>query len=159
MGWGGVAGGAAGGSLPLGRRQGGAFEERDVAVVAGFADHAATAVANAQLFADSQQQLEATRALAETARAVTSTLKLEEVLQRILSETIRSLDCEGASLALVDAETGELEFRNALGGAAEKIIGLKLQKGEGIAGWVAEHDEPMVVPDGKADERFYSGVD
>lgn len=147
------------GLLSLDSRQVGAFDERDVEVVAGFADHAATAVANAQLFADSQRQLEATRALAETARAVTSTLKLEEVLQRILSETTRSLDCEGASLALVDAETGELEFRNALGGAAEKIIGLKLQKGEGIAGWVAEHDEPIVVPDVKADERFYSGAD
>ncbi len=137
----------------------GAFDEHDVEVIAGFADHAATAVANAQLFADSQRQLEATRALAETARAVTATLKLDEVLQRILTETIRSLDCEGASLALVDEETGELEFRNALGGAADKIIGLKLQKGEGIAGWVAEHDEPLVVPDVKADERFFSGAD
>lgn len=147
------------GLLSLDSQQVGAFDERDVEVVAGFADHAATAVANAQLFADSQRQLEATRALAETARAVTATLQLEEVLQRILSETTRSLDCEGASLALIDEETGELEFRNALGGAADKIIGLKLQKGEGIAGWVAEHDEPLVVPDVKADKRFSSGAD
>jgi len=136
-----------------------AFDDHDLELVAGFADHAATAVANAQLFADSQRQLEATRALAETARAVTATLQLEEVLQRILTETTRSLDCEGASLALIDEGTGELEFKNALGGAADKIVGLRLQKGEGIAGWVAEHDEPIVVPDVKADERFYSGSD
>ena len=147
------------GLLSVDSKEAGAFDKRDVEVVAGFADHAATAVANAQLFADSQRQLEATRALAETARAVTATLQLDEVLQRILTETIRSLDCEGASLALVDEETGELEFRNALGGAADKIIGLRLQKGEGIAGWVVEHDEPLVVPDVKADERFYSGAD
>lgn len=147
------------GVLSVDSQQVDAFDERDVEVVAGFADHAATAVANAQLFADSQRQLEATRALAETARAVTATLQLEEVLQRILSETTRSLDCEGASLALVDEDTGELEFRNALGGAADKIIGLRLQKGEGIAGWVVEHDEPLVVPDVKEDERFYSGAD
>ncbi|MFQ5922175.1 MAG: GAF domain-containing protein [Anaerolineales bacterium] len=147
------------GLLSVDSQQVEAFDERDLEVVAGFADHAATAVANAQLFADSQRQLEATRALAETARAVTATLKLEEVLQRILVETTRSLDCEGASLALLDEETGELEFRNALGGAADKIIGLKLQKGEGIAGWVAEHDQPLVVPDVKVDERFYSGAD
>lgn len=147
------------GLLSLDSREVDAFDKHDLEVVTGFADHAATAVANAQLFADSQRQLEATRALAETARAVTATLQLEEVLQRILSETTRSLDCEGASLALIDEETGELEFRNALGVAADKIIGLKLQKGEGIAGWVAEHDEPLVVPDVKADERFYSGAD
>ena len=147
------------GVLSVDSNEVGAFDERDVEFVAGFADHAATAVANAQLFADSQRQLEATRALAETARAVTATLQLDEVLQRILTETVRSLDCEAASLALVDEETGELEFRNALGGAADTIIGLKLQKGEGIAGWVAQHDEPIVVPDVKADKRFYSGVD
>ena len=147
------------GVLSVDSKKVGAFDEHDVEVVAGFADHAATAVANAQLFADSQRQLEATRALAETARAVTATLKLDEVLQRILTETIRSLDCEGASLALLNEETGELEFRNALGGAADQIIGLKLQKGEGIAGWVAEHDEPLVVPDVKSDKRFFSGAD
>ena len=147
------------GVLSVDSKKVGAFDEHDVEVVAGFADHAATAVANAQLFADSQRQLEATRALAETARAVTATLKLDEVLQRILAETIRSLDCEGASLALLNEETGELEFRNALGGAADQIIGLKLQKGEGIAGWVAEHDEPLVVPDVKSDKRFFSGAD
>ena len=137
----------------------GAFNETHVELVSSFADHAATAVANAQLFADSQRQLEATRALAEAARAVTATLKLDEVLQRILSETRKSLDCEGASVALLDEETGELEFRHALGGAAEKIIGLRLKKGEGIAGWVAEHGEPLVVPDVSADPRFYSGAD
>ena len=147
------------GLLSVDSKQVNAFDKRDFEVVAGFADHAATAVANAQLFADSQRQLEATRALAETARAVTATLQLDEVLQRILTETTRSLDCEGASLALVDEETGELEFRNALGGAADKIIGLKLQRGEGIAGWVAEHDEPLVVPNVKVDERFFSGAD
>lgn len=137
----------------------GAFNQRDVELVSAFADHAATAVANAQLFADSQRQLEATRALAETARAVTATLQLDEVLQRILSETTRSLNCEGASLALIDEASGELEFRNVLGGAGEKIVGLRLPKGEGIAGWVAEHGEVLVVPDVREDERFYSGAD
>ena len=147
------------GVLSVDSHEVGAFNETHVELVSSFADHAATAVANAQLFADSQRQLEATRALAEAARAVTATLKLDEVLQRILSETRKSLDCEGASLALLDEETGELEFRHALGGAAEKIIGLRLKKGEGIAGWVAEHGEQLVVPDVSADPRFYSGAD
>lgn len=147
------------GVLSVDSHQVGAFSQHDVELVSAFANHAAIAVANAQLFADSQRQLEATRALAETARAVTATLQLDEVLQRILSETTRSLDCEGASLALVDDESGELEFRNVLGGAADKIIGLRLPKGEGIAGWVAEHGEVLVVPDVQNDPRFYSGAD
>ncbi len=46
-----------------------------------------------------------------------------------------------------------------LGGAADKIIGLRLPKGEGIAGWVAEHGQELVVPDVQDDARFYSGAD
>ena len=136
-----------------------AFDESDVEMVANFADHAATAVANSQLFSERMQQLDATRALAETAQAVTATLNLNEVLQQILSETRRTLDCEGASLALVDEETGQLEFRNALGGAAEKIIGMRLEPGQGIAGWVVENNETVVVSEAKEDPRFYAGAD
>ncbi len=136
-----------------------AFSAADCKVVSAFADHAAAAVANAQLFAESQRQLQATRALAETARAVTATLKLDEVLERILSETMRTLEAEAASLALVDESTDELVFRNAQGMGADTILGLRLKKGQGIAGWVAEHGETLVVPDVHADPRYFSDVD
>jgi PAS domain S-box-containing protein len=135
-----------------------AFTPKDLEVVSAFADHAAAAVANAQLFDASQRQLQATQALAETARAVTATLNLDEVLERILSETMRSLQSEAASLALLADPAGRLEFRHALGMGAEKVRGLRLQKGQGIAGWVAEHGQALVVPDVHADPRFF-GVD
>lgn len=136
-----------------------AFTPKDLKVVSAFADHAAAAVANAQLFDTSQRQLRATQALAETARAVTATLNLDEVLERILSETMRSMESEAASLALLVDGGQALEFRHALGLGAEKVRGLRLMKGQGIAGWVAEHGEALVVPDVHADPRFYGGTD
>jgi PAS domain S-box-containing protein len=146
------------GVLSVDSRRANAFTPKDLQVVSAFADHAAAAVANAQLFDASQRQLVATQALAEAARAVTATLNLDEVLQRILSETMRSLQSEAASLALLADSSGALEFRNALGMGAEKVRGLRLEKGQGIAGWVAEHGEALVVPDVHADPRFF-GVD
>lgn len=137
----------------------GAYGDREVEVVSAFADHAATAVSNARLFAESQRQVRATLALAETARVVTGSLDMEDVPHRILTQTMRSLSAEAASLALVDEETGELEFTVATGAGAEEVVGMRLEPGQGIAGWVAENKEAVAVDDVTEDERFFAGVD
>jgi PAS domain S-box-containing protein len=147
------------GVLNVDSRRVGAYGAAEVETVSAFANQAATAVANAQLFAERQRQVQALLALAETARVVTASLNLEEVLQRILGQTIRTLDVDAASLAILDEETGELEFKLAKGAAAEEVTGFRLGRGEGIAGWVVEHGEPLIVPDVQTDARFSPGVD
>ncbi len=137
----------------------GAYGPAEVDVVSSFADHAATAVANAQLFADSQRKLEAMVSLAESSRVVTASLDLDEVLQRILSQTMHTLDVEAASLALIDVEADCLEFKVASGEGASEVIGYRLPIGKGIAGWVAETGEHAVVPNVQDDPRFHTGVD
>ena len=41
----------------------------------------------------------------------------------------------------------------------EKVKGIKLKQGQGIAGWVAEKGEPVVVSDASNDPRFFNGID
>jgi NtrC-family two-component system sensor histidine kinase KinB len=137
----------------------GAYGPDEVEVVASFADQAATAVANAQLFAERQRQMQAMVALAEAAHAVTASLRLDEVLERILDQTMRSLDVEAASLAMVDEATGELEFKVAKGMGASQIVGSRLAKGEGIAGWVLANNQPLMVPKVQIDPRFSREMD
>ncbi len=137
----------------------GAYSRDDVEVVSAFADHAATAVANARLFAQSQRQVQATQALAEAARVVTASLELEDVLHRVLNQTMRSLGAEAASVALTDQENGDLEFTVATGEAADAVEGFQLQRGQGIAGWVAENEEAVLVEDVRDEPRFFAGVD
>ncbi len=136
-----------------------AYGPDDVEVVSAFGDHAATAVANAQLYSESQRRVQAMIALAETARAITGSLDLEEVLQRITERTLRSLEVEAASLALLDEGGDELSFRVASGRGASQVIGVRMQRGQGIAGWVLEHEEPLFVSDVRADERFFPEID
>jgi PAS domain S-box-containing protein len=128
-------------------------------LVSAFAHQIATAVANAQLYDQSQRQMRAMVALAETARVVSASLDLNEVLQRILSQTMGSLDVEAASLALIDEETDALEFQVASGIGAESMVGIRLEKGEGIAGWVVEHGESIIVEDVQRDKRFFAAID
>jgi PAS domain S-box-containing protein len=137
----------------------GAYGTAEAAIVSAFADHAATAVANAQLFDEIQRRVQANAALVETARVVTASLDLEEVLDRILRETMDGLNVEAASLALVDENSGDLEFRFAGGEVAENVQGLRLEKGKGVAGWVVEHGEPLMIADVDEDSRHYPHVD
>ncbi len=137
----------------------GAYGPAEAQVVSTFAGQAATAVANAQLYGELQRRVQSMVALTETARAITASLDLEEVLQRITERTLESVAVEAASLALLDEETGELVFQVASGRAASKIVGTRLQPGVGLAGWVVEHNEPVFTTEVQADERFYPEID
>jgi diguanylate cyclase (GGDEF)-like protein len=63
------------------------------------------------------------------------------------------------SLLMVDDEKHELYFAIAVGDAAEMLKTVRLKVGEGIAGWVAQHGEPLIVPDVAADPRFSRRID
>jgi PAS domain S-box-containing protein len=147
------------GVLTVDSHEPGAYGDSEVEVVSAFAHQAATAVANAELYAESQRRMEAMVALAETARVITASLDLEEVLGRILSQTIQTLEVEAASLALIDETSGELEFKAASGEGSEALVGITLEKGKGVAGWVAERGEPAIVDEAQDDPRFYARVD
>ncbi|HET8668464.1 MAG TPA: sensor domain-containing diguanylate cyclase, partial [Terriglobales bacterium] len=53
----------------------------------------------------------------------------------------------------------ELYFAIAVGAAAESLKSVRLRVGEGIAGWVARHGEPLIVPDVQSDPRFAKRID
>jgi diguanylate cyclase (GGDEF)-like protein len=60
---------------------------------------------------------------------------------------------------MVDEQKYELFFAIAVGDAAEMLKTVRLRIGEGIAGWVAQKGEPIIVPDVSTDSRFTRRVD
>jgi GAF domain-containing protein len=97
--------------------------------------------------------------LVEVSRLLSSTLRLEELLEIILGAAAELLDAETSSLFLIDENTGELTVEVAAGEPAETVVKQRVPAGEGIAGWVAANDETAVVEDPASDPRFYHGVD
>jgi GAF domain-containing protein len=97
--------------------------------------------------------------LVEVTGQLSSTLSLEELLGLILSTATELLDAETSSLFLLDEETGELTVEVAAGEPADTVVQQRVPAGEGIAGWVVANEEPAVVEDPAADERFYHGID
>lgn len=95
----------------------------------------------------------------EVGKALTSTLDLSQVLQTIMEKVSNFFRPDTWSLLLVDEQTGELYFEIAIGEAAENLKNVRLKPGEGIAGWVAEHGETIVVPNVGQDPRFAPRLD
>jgi GAF domain-containing protein len=137
----------------------GQFGPEDARRLEAFAVHSATAIENARLFQAERKQRELAEALAEAAAAVGSTLDLDQVLFTVLEEVRRLLDVVAASVWLIEPETDELVCRQAVGSKSEIVRGWRLALGEGIAGWVADSGESLIVPDTRADERHFKGVD
>ena len=122
-------------------------------LIQAIADQAGIAVLNARLYAESQRQARVMTALAASAAAITATLQLDEVLQRILSETMQALLVETVALGLLDARW-DVVFRAASGEHTGNILGARIPAGQGIVGWVVHEGEGIVLPDVRQDDRF-----
>jgi diguanylate cyclase (GGDEF)-like protein len=100
------------------------------------------------------RQMDHLRVFHDVARALTSTLELEEVLLTIMNKMAGFFGPERWSLLMVDDETGELYYRIAVGEDAESLKGLRVAMGESVAGWVAQTGNPLVVPDVSLDPHW-----
>ena len=77
----------------------------------------------------------------DVAKALTSSLDLDSILQTIMEKMAEYFRPDTWSLLMVDEEQDELYFAIAVGEAAEALKNVRLKVGEGIAGWVAKHGE------------------
>jgi len=97
--------------------------------------------------------------LEDVARLVATGSDLERLLHRILALCESVVEAEAASVLLIDERSGELVFAAATGEKADHVRRVRLRPGEGIAGWVVEHGEPLIIPSAEGDDRWSSRVD
>ena len=113
-----------------------------------FANQAAVAIRNAQLF----QQRET---LQEIARDITSVLDKDELLQRTLERSLELLNGEFGSISVFDPKTNRLQFQYAVGKSSDMSVKL----GEGLIGTAAHTREPVRVADVSQDPRYKCHVE
>jgi len=109
--------------------------------------------------ADRQKQVQELNIFHDVAKALTSSLNLDSVLQTIMDKMAEYFRPDTWSLLMVDEAKDELYFAIAVGDAAEALKTVRLKMGEGIAGWVARHGESLLVPDVRTDPRFAKRID
>ena len=95
----------------------------------------------------------------DVAKALTSSLDLDSILQTIMDKLAEYFRPDTWSLLMVDELHDELYFAIAVGDAAEALKNVRLKMGEGIAGWVAKHGEQVISADVENDPRFAKRID
>jgi GAF domain-containing protein len=76
------------------------------------------------------------------------------LLQAIVEVARAIFAARAASIMLLDEARSELVFEAVTGEGEDTLIGRRIPAGTGIAGWVAQSRQPLVVEDVATDPRF-----
>lgn len=91
--------------------------------------------------------------------AIGAGLDLDAVIERTMTAAEELMDAEAASILLLDEATGELYFRRATGIRGDEVEQIRIPPGRGIAGWVVENRESVLIQDAAKDPRHFGEVD
>ena len=83
----------------------------------------------------------------QLARSLNSSLDLDTILRTILEQMERLIAADMWTLLMMDDSRNELYYAIAAGNGEHALRDLRVPVGEGVAGWVAEHAETLIVPE------------
>ena len=95
------------------------------------------------------------RYLYQIINTVSSSLDLDRVLRAIVDLVSEAIDCHACFVYFVEPDDGSLVLRAVSDPYGDLAGRLRFERGEGLAGWVAEHDQPLFITDNAlADPRI-----
>ncbi|MBI4391395.1 MAG: response regulator [candidate division NC10 bacterium] len=133
--------------------------EQLVSAVRRAADRRRLDLRNKSLMLELSEKIHEVVILKQVGETISSTLDLQAILAALMGAAKDALHSEASSLLLVEDGTGDLVFEVALGERGEEVKQFRLKRGQGVAGWVADHGEPLCIPDVSQDPRFLAQVD
>jgi PAS domain S-box-containing protein len=108
------------GTLELATYREGGYSQRDIEALQAVANQAAVAIENAHLYAETRLRAERQAGLARVAALASSTLDLDELLDRAMGETIRLLEADKGVLLLYDEDQDALVARYLASAGADR---------------------------------------
>jgi PAS domain S-box-containing protein len=152
------------------------YTEDEQQILSTLANQAAVAIQNGRLFTETrrladeleQRVVERTAELAREQRntetllriltEASSTLDLDRALNRTLALLNDAVGAEQGSIMLVSPEDNVIQYRAGYGYLTPVMtVGARptaLKVGEGLAGWVIKHREPVCIDDVRSDSRW-----
>jgi GAF domain-containing protein len=132
-----------------------AFSPDDIEVLEILADQLAVAVANANLFAETQEHLAQHRLIHHVTTVAASSTSVDDALSSAV-QGLRVALGDRVSILLVNVEKSYLQI-SASSGYEQDLSGMEIEIGKGITGWVAENREALIVNDVLTDPRYLPG--
>ena len=171
-----IVGNKARGMLSAQSYQSGVYSAEDMQILGTLANQAIVAIQNGRLFAETQnlasnlemrvvertaqlqREQQNTETLLRILTEVSSSLDLDRALNRTLSLLNDAIGAEQGTILLVHAEDNLLHYRAGYGYLSDRTApgghGFTLKIGEGLAGWVVQHRDSVLVNDLHQDPRW-----
>jgi len=144
------------GALTAVTRQPRAWTDGDVAFITTLATHAAIALTNAELFAQTEARAAQLAVLQAASARLSRAASIPEVGRTVVEETRRIIEYHNARVYLVEEpdEVVPIAFEGTVGAYDQVDMDLlRCRFGEGFTGWVAEHGRPLLIRDANDDSR------
>ena len=106
------------------------------------------------LEADVEKKAKEINLLSKVRLAISSSLELDEVLNSIVEEVMKNMELEICSVLLLDEPSQTMSIKCARGISEDIIKNTKIKVGERISGWVAKHNQSVLITDIEQDARF-----
>lgn len=103
--------------------------------------------------------LEVVKELYWATQQVTTEENLIYSLNKLLYTAMSTIQASDGSLSRHDGDAGELVFVLAHGDLSQQLPGYRIKDNTGIAGWVVENRQPIIVNNPRQDWRFSEVVD
>ena len=132
------------------------FMPKEIALGENAAAQISLALAKIQLLDETHQRAAELEAVADVSEALRIATTRAEMPPIILDQIINLLDIDGAFLANIENETGDVVIDFVSGDLHES--GMRIPAGEGITGHVIKTGRPYITKDAQNDPLFYRTV-
>lgn len=141
------------GNLYLSNSSHGTFSPEDEEIIGALALAAGTAISNARLYQESQQQQRWLEASAEVQTQLLADSATENPLHTIARRAIDISQSDLVTLGLIHPSDDALMIDVAAGEGADELVGQRFPLDETIAGRVIESGEPLLLDNALSDDR------
>jgi signal transduction histidine kinase len=116
-------------------------------------------ISEAAIDSNNERHIEGLQAFPDAVRKMTEEANPEKLLRTICATAIDILNASTGSLLIWNPESDRLYFQVTGDDTSEQLEGKSMPSDAGLAGWAFTHREPLIAPDVRQDERFYSAID
>ncbi len=138
----------------LNQIDGGAFEQDDLEILSVLADSAAVAIENARLTEGLRKRVLELSLLYEFEQILLTRASLSDISDWLLHKTLEHMEAKSGTIYRFNEETQVLTILAAQGIPKEEQAKIFVLPGKGIAGWVAQNRQPLLVPNLELDPRY-----
>lgn len=122
------------------------FSDQDVQLLTSIGHQVGVAIENAQLFTERERRIDEMAVLNQVGRAISSSLRLDEILDLIYHQVSRVMDSTNLYIALYDRDEDWVSFSLYVEGDQVRREASGRKAGQGLTEYIIQSCQPLLLP-------------